>query len=167
MANLIVLTFDNTDEAESVLQALKRLERDGHLDLDDTATIVKDADGKVHIHNRASDATKFGAVAGGLLAPLVFFMFPIAGIAAGVAGGALIGRALDRGVDGTFVKEVSQSLEPGHSALFLLVGEANINAAFAALRSHKGKVYHTTLSSEVEESLRSTLGEQPNYLTNG
>ena len=53
------------------------------------------------------------------------FLFPIAGIVLGAAGGALVGRLLDRGIDSGFVDEIKRDLKPGQSALFLL-GEASV-----------------------------------------
>ena len=52
----------------------------------------------------------------------------IQGAAVGAAGGAAIGAVLQQGVDGSFVKEVSQSIEPGKSALFLEIGAGHPSA---------------------------------------
>ena len=56
-----------------------------------------------------------------------------------------------------FVKEVSESMQPGSSAIFYLFRQDDVNAAVAALRPYQGKVVHTTLSAEAEESLRDEL----------
>src|SRR6476659_9086404 len=112
MSNLVVLVFDSEDEAAKVRDALRRQERGGTLNLEDTAVVVRGTDGKVRTHNQVSDTTKVSATVGGF--------FPFAGIAMGIAGGALLGRLLDRGVDGAFVKEVGEALKPGTSALFVL-----------------------------------------------
>ena len=50
MSDLIVLTFDNMDEAGRMRESLREVEHRGHLSLDDTAVIVKDAEGKIHVH---------------------------------------------------------------------------------------------------------------------
>ena len=160
MSNLVVLVFDSEDEAAKVRDALRRQERGGTLNLEDTAVVVRGTDGKVRTHNQVSDTTKVSATVGGFLGLLVAVFFPFAGIAMGIAGGALLGRLLDRGVDGAFVKEVGEALKPGTSALFVLTSDATPDAAFAALRSFNGHVYHTTLGPEAEETLRRNLHDQ-------
>jgi uncharacterized membrane protein len=60
-------------------------------------------------------------------------------------------------VDSKFVKEVSESIQPGTSALFVLVHDANPDVVRAVLEEHHGKVLHTTLSEEAEENLKKAL----------
>jgi uncharacterized membrane protein len=153
---LLVLTFDSPDAAKETLRSVRQVERDGRLSLKDTAVVTKAADGKVHVDNEFSSATEIGTVAGAILGPLLVFMFPIAGIAIGAASGAFIGRLLDQGVDDAFVKELKEELRPGQSALFL-VGAGDQSALVAAVRGHQGKVYQTTVSSELEEELTKAM----------
>jgi uncharacterized membrane protein len=161
VSELVVLIFDQEGEAEEVRHALRRQEQAGTLDLEDTAVVARDAEGKVRVNNQVSDTTKWTTVGGGILGLMVgVFVFPLMGIAAGVAGGALLGRVLDRGIDGAFVKEVSAALTPGSSALFIMINSSRPDAAISTLRGFKGKVYHTTLEGDAEESLRRALHEQ-------
>src|SRR5687768_9246494 len=112
------MTFDNVEDAMRLRDELRRLEREGVLSLNDAAVIEKDADGRVHTHDEIDRAVKVGALAGGLLGALVSFMFPIAGFVVGAGGGALVGKMVDMGVDKGFIKDVTESLKPGSSALF-------------------------------------------------
>jgi uncharacterized membrane protein len=157
MSQLIVITFDNPDDAGNALKSLRQIEKSGRLKLVDTAVIVKDAEGKTHVKNEVSSGTETGAVIGGILGPFIMFAFPIAGIAIGAGAGALVGKLFDTGVDQKFVKDVQEALQPNHSALFLVGDSADPNAALAALRPYKGEVYQTTLSTELEEQLREAL----------
>jgi uncharacterized membrane protein len=157
MSQLVVLTFDNPDDAGNALKSLRQIEKSGRLKLVDTAVIVKDADGKTHVKNEVSSGTETGAVIGGILGPFLFFAFPVAGIAIGAGAGALIGKVFDTGVDQKFVKDVQEALQPNHSALFVVGDAGDRNAVLAALRPYKGEVYQTTLSSELEEELRKAL----------
>src|SRR3712207_474105 len=112
MSNLIVVTFDNRDEAGKVRATLRGLENSGQLRLDDAAVIVKGADGKLHVDNEIDRGVKLGALGGGLLGLLLSVFFPVAGLVIGAAGGALAGRMADLGIDQKFVADVSASLQP-------------------------------------------------------
>ena len=157
MSNLIVMTFNTQDEASRVRQTLRDLERAGRISLDDAAVIVKDASGKLAVDNEVDRGVKLGAIGGGLLGLLLSFLFPLAGIVIGAAGGALVGRMADLGIDQQFVQDVSASLQPNNSALFVLVRDADPTVAIAALEPYQGTLYHTSLDPGVEEELRHAL----------
>ncbi len=157
MSNLIVMTFNTPDEARNVSQTLRELERSGQVSLDDAAVIIKDADGTINVANEVDRGVKMGAIGGGLLGLLLSFLFPLAGIVVGAAGGALIGRMADLGIDQQFVKDVSTSLQPNSSALFVIVRDANPDIVIAALEPYQGTLYHTTLDPTVEAELREPL----------
>jgi len=157
MANLVVLTFDNETDAPAALKALRDMEKMGQVSIEDTAVLVKDQAGKMHTHNEVSGAVETGAVVGGSLGLLLSFMFPIAGIAIGLGGGALIAKLLETGVDGNFVKDLSEELKPGTSALFVMGRGSNHRVVLEALEPFKGTVYQTTLPTELEDELKRVL----------
>src|SRR4051794_40247237 len=105
MSSLVVITFDNPNEAHEVRRQMRELEKENLVNMEDTAVIMKDQAGKIHVVNEADKTVVTGAVAGGALGLLLFFLFPVAGIALGAAGGALVGAAMDKGVDKKFVKQ--------------------------------------------------------------
>jgi uncharacterized membrane protein len=158
MANLIVIAFDDPDQAGQVRESLAKGEHGGYISLDDSAVVVKDADGKVHIKNELDRGVKIGAVGGGLLGLLVgAIFFPLGAMLMGALGGAVVGSLLDMGVSKNFVKEVSESLGPNSSAIFLIVRDANPDYAIAAMRQFNGKIIQTTLDESAEENLRDAL----------
>ena len=158
MSQLIVLTFGDTEQAGEAFEALRKVQSQGNLNIDDAAVIVKDESGKVHVKNQMDSGMKWGAVGGGALGLLLAgVFFPLAGIAIGAIGGALLGKLAHKGVDQSFVKDVTEELKPGNSALFLMVSGANPDMAIGALRSFEGKVYQTTLPTEVDEALQDAL----------
>jgi uncharacterized membrane protein len=158
MSNLIVITFDNAEEAGKVREAIRQEEHEGLVSLDDSAVVVRAEDGKVHVKDQMDRGVKVGAVTGGLLGLLIAgLFFPIAGIVVGILGGMGVGALSHLGIQKSFVKEVSDALQPGTSALFLIIREANANAVLAALKPYQGKVYQTSLDEEDEESLRRVL----------
>lgn len=158
MSSLVVVSFDSVDEAQRVLDTLRGQTKYGNLSLDDTAVVSKDADGKVHIKNNVSHGTMTATGIGALLGLLLgSILFPVGAFLLGAGGGALVGRLMKLGVDGDFVKEVSESLQPGTSALFVLAHDADPAVIRAALEDYHGTVIQTTLSEEAEESLKRAL----------
>ena len=158
MSNLIVVTFDDPEEAGKVLKSLRSVQKEGYLSLDDSAVVVKDEDGKVHVKNEMDRGVKIGAIGGGALGLLIgSVFFPIAGLVIGALAGGLVGKSVDLGVDQKFVKEVSEDIQPGTSALFFIVRDAEPDVAVAALRPYKGTVRHTTFPPEAEKELRRIL----------
>ena len=157
MSNLIVITFDNADEAGRVRETLRKGGSE-HVRLDDSAVVVKDEEGKVHVKDEMDRGVKIGAVGGGFLGLLIAgLFFPVAGIVLGALGGALVGASMDMGIQKKFIKQVGDDLGPGTSALFIIVRDADPNYALAALRPYKGNVYQTSLPTEAEEELRRVL----------
>jgi len=160
MSELVVLTFEDTEQAGEAFESLKRMQHSGQLKIDDAAVIVKDESGKVHLKNQLDTGVKMGAVGGGLLGLLLASVFfPLAGLLIGALGGALIGKTLHMGVDQDFVKDVTESLKPGTSALFVM-GSGEPAAVRAALQPFQGMVYQTTLPPEAVDALQQALKDK-------
>lgn len=157
MSALVVITFDHAGEANELRRDIRALEQEGAVAIEDSAVIMKDEHGKVHVVDETDKTVVKGAAVGGIIGLLLSFIFPVAGIALGAIAGGLVGASMDMGVDKKFVKEVRDELKPNSSALFLIINEANINATLAAMRQHTGKVYQTNLPAELEDSLRDAL----------
>jgi uncharacterized membrane protein len=159
---LIVLKFDTEAEAESARQSFLLLRQEGKLQVEDTAVVRKDPDGKLQVNNQVARGTWFLTGGGGLLGLLLgSLFFPIAGLAIGLVGGALTAKIMELGIDGKFVDQVAQEIQPGTSVLFLLLDDVDPDAQAAALRQYQGKILHTNLPSNVEDSLRQAIGELP------
>jgi uncharacterized membrane protein len=158
MSHILVITFEDEEQAPRVLHSLKGLEHERLLNLKDAAVIVKDAEGKVHIKNMVESGVKIGAVTGGALGLLIGgLLFPVAGILMGVAGGALVGKTLETGVDKKFIQEVRDSLTPGSSAILFIVGSENVGVLISALEPYSGKIYQSSFDSDAEAGIRDAL----------
>ena len=153
MADVIAVTFEGPDEAEAALKTIRSLEREADIQLSDTAVVRKDQDGKVTVHNEMASGTEGGIAIGALLGGILFAVFPLAGVAAGAVAGGLIGRAAEPGIDGKWVKEVSESLPSGGSALFLQIRGGNHGLILGALRQHNGHIFQTSLPDDEVQSL--------------
>ncbi len=161
MSNLIVIVFDDAEQAGQLRETLKGVEHGGRLSLDDSAVVVKDADGKIHVKNQMDRGVKIGAVTGGLLGLLLAgIFFPIGGLIIGAAAGGLIGKTVGLGISKGFVKEVSDAMTENSSALFVIVRDSDPSVAVAALGKYDGKLYQTTLDPEDEKTLRRALHDK-------
>ena len=159
MSELVVIAFDNETGATEMRDALIALQEQRLVTLDDAAVVVRRSDGKVKV-KQAVSLVGTGALGGafwGMLIGLLFWM-PWLGLAAGALSGALGGALSDYGLDDGFVKEVGNTIQPGHSALFLLIREANPGKLMDALKQFNGKILHTSLSKEAEAKLRESFG---------
>ena len=163
MSYLVAIVFDNPEEAGKVRQSLKSGQKLDMIHLDDSAVVVRDQDGKLHIKNEVDKGVKVGTLWGSVIGALVSgLFFPIFGIALGALSGAAIGKMVGDHIDKKFVEEVSEALEPNTSAIFYIFRGTDIAAAAAVLRPYKGKILHTSLPEEAEESLQNELKKRIN-----
>ena len=159
MSELIVLAFDNEEGAFQARDRLLEIQQARLLQLADAAVVVRRADGKVKVKQLRNlvGSGAFGGAFWGLLVGLLFAA-PWMGVALGAAAGATVGGLSDYGVDDKFIKRVGQTIEPGHSALFLLVHQANLETWLDKLTEFKPTVLQTSLSAADEAKLRDAFG---------
>ncbi len=155
MSDLIVLAFDDESGAIQLRDRLGQLQKQHLISLEDAAVVVRRQDGKVKVKQAVSlvGAGALGGAFWGMLIGILFWM-PWLGLAAGALGGAIGGKFNDIGVDDNFIKEVGNTIEPGHSALFLLVLSATGDKVLEELSDVKATVLKTSLSNEAEAKLR-------------
>lgn len=159
--NLVVIAFDDMETAAEVHAALVSAKKQGLVTIDDAAVVVKDEEGKVHVDNQVARGTWIASGVGGALGLLIGgIFFPIGGLVLGLAGGALVAKAMDLGVDGKWVDEVSEQIQPGTSAIFILAENANTAAIMAVLRGYEGHLMQTTLDTDAEEAIRKALDDK-------
>ena len=158
MANLVVIGFDDVHKAEEVRLALFKMQKDYLIDLEDAVVAVKQQDGEVKLH-QVHNLTAAGAVRGGFWGTLIGMLFlnPLLGAAAGATAGAVSGALTDLGINNDFMKELAGQLEPGHSALFVLVRKSTPDKVLEEIRGFGGKVLQTSLSHEDEAKLQAAL----------
>jgi uncharacterized membrane protein len=155
MADLIVLATKTETGAAELAEEIKNLQKQELITISDAAVAVRRQDGKVKV-KQAQSLVGAGALGGafwGMLIGLIFFM-PWLGLAVGALSGAVAGHFTDIGIDDKFIKEVSNTIEPGHSALFLLVVQATEGRVADALKAYDVEILQTSLSAEDEAKLK-------------
>ena len=161
MADLIVLATKTETGAADLAEKIKELQKQELITISDAAVAVRMQDGKVKV-KQAQSLVGAGALGGafwGMLIGLIFFM-PWLGLAVGALSGAVAGHFTDIGIDDKFIKEVSNTIEPGHSALFLLVVKATEGRVVDALKGYDVEVLQTSLSAEDEAKLKEAFAAE-------
>lgn len=159
MSDLIVITYKD-DSAFKALEMLANKQKMQLIELADAAVAVKDEKGKVKVKQTLENQiTGASAVWGGFWGLLIglIFLAPLLGGLLGLLLGAIFGKATDIGIDNQFIKEVGESLQPGGSALFMLVVKVTEDKVLPDLAALGGEVYQTSLSNEDEAKLREAL----------
>ena len=161
MSELIVLAFKTKTGAQEMANEIKNLQKMQLITLEDAAIVVRNDDGKAKV-KQAYNLVGAGALGGafwGMLIGLIFFM-PWLGLAVGAITGAISGKATDIGIDDGFIKEVGNTIEPGNSALFLLVVEATTDKVMDELKKFDAEVLKTSLSKEQEARLKEAFAAE-------
>jgi uncharacterized membrane protein len=158
MSDLIAIGYPDETTGDEAAAEAQRLAQDLIIQPDAIAVIVRDKEGKYHTHTN-HHLVGGGASWGmfwGLLFGLLFFV-PVFGMAIGAGMGALMGKITKSGIDKEFQDQVRGLLQPGTSALFLMVEKVTPDKAIEAMSKYGGTVLKTSLSKEGEADLQDAL----------
>jgi uncharacterized membrane protein len=152
MSTLVVVGFEESHKAEEVRLKLQKLQSESLLDLADLVVAVRDGKGKVKLHH-ADNLTAEDPVYGGFCGSLANLI--LINAAAGAASGALS----DVGINDHFMKELTWTLTPGSSALFVLEKKPtpDRDRVLEELKGLGGKILITSLSHEDKARLQAAL----------
>ena len=158
MSTLVVIGYDDEFKAEEVRLKLRKLQKDYLIDLEDAVVAVKNDKGKVKLH-QAVNLTAAGAIGGGFWGSLIglIFLNPLLGAAVGATAGAVSGALTDVGINDKFMKELAAAMNPGSSALFVLVRKATPDKVLEEVEGTGGKILKTSLSHDDEAKLQAAL----------
>ena len=156
MADLIAIGYSDEDTAEQAAEEVYRLAHDLVIEPEAVAGIKRDRNGKYKVTTNHHPVGVTWGMFWGILFGLLFFI-PVFGVAVGAMLGALVGTIDKIGIDETFQQEVRDMLQPGTSALFLVVSKVTPDKAVAALSKYGGRVLKTSLSEDAERKLEEAL----------
>ena len=138
MATLVAIGYPEQATAEEALETVRHLEATLIIQADQVAAIRRDQEGNLHTNTgHGASGTAGGAAMGGMwgfLFGLLFFI-PFAGLALGAGMGAMFGHFGEKGIDKAFQQQVRDYLQPGTSALFMVIEQATPDKAIAACSS--------------------------------
>jgi uncharacterized membrane protein len=179
MYNLIAVGFKGTHRASEVLGQVQELNERWAIDLRDAVAVYRGDNGKLHIDQSVEpterEGAAWGGVLGGMLGALIAAPFT-AGMSVAAAAAAVGAGSLALGVPGAvigaddaatwketygipedFVRQVSGMLQPGQSAVFVMIDAGDPEKVAERFRGYGGTVLHTTLSPEKTEKLQGLL----------
>ena len=162
MATLVAIGYPDETTATAAAEEAQRLTADLIIQPDAIAAISRDKEGKFHVttnHHAVGGGATWGMF-WGLLFGMLFFI-PFFGMALGAGLGALMGKLTKSGIDKAFQDQVRDLLQPGTSALFLVVEKATPDKAVEALSRFGGTVLKSSLSQEAEAELQEALHGEP------
>jgi uncharacterized membrane protein len=158
MSTLVAIGYPDEKTADAAAEEAQRLAKDLIIEPDAIAAIRRDVDGKFHVHT-SHQPVAGGATWGmfwGFFFGIVFFV-PFLGMAIGAGLGALMGKVAKSGIDKDFQDRVRDLVQPGTSALFLVLERATPDKAVEALSKFGGTVLKSSLSKEAEADLQEAL----------
>lgn len=158
MSTLVAIGYADETTASAAAEVAQNLQKDLIIETDAIAVVSRDKEGKYHVttsHHPVGTGATWGMF-WGLLFGILFFI-PVFGMAVGSGLGALMGKVEKSGIDKEFQAQVRDMLQPGTSALFLVVEKVTPDKAVAALSEFGGKVLKSSLSKKAEEELQAEL----------
>jgi uncharacterized membrane protein len=158
MADLVAIGYPDETTAALAMSEAEHLAEDLIIQPDAIAAIVRTKDGKFRVttnHHEVAGGATWG-MWWGFLFGLLFFV-PFLGMAVGAGLGALTGKLGKNAVDKEFQEQVRDMLEPGTSALFLVLEKVTPDKAVEALSKYGGTVLKSSLSKQTEAELQEAL----------
>ena len=158
MADLIAIGYDDETTAAAAAEEVKKLAQDLVIEPDAVAVIVRDKEGKYSVttnHHLVGGGATWGMF-WGLLFGVLFFV-PVFGMAVGAGLGALMGKVEKTGIDKQFQEQVRDMVQPGTSALFLVVEKVTPDKALEGLSKFGCTVLKSSLSKDAEKEVQDAL----------
>ena len=160
--HIIGMSFDKQSRADEVLLNLAHLAREGEILLADAVVVSKDEHEKVHVRQTVDTSPGKGAMSGSLWGLLLGTIFggpvgAVVGVSVGAASGGLLGKLIDVGLDDNWARQVGDWLDPGTSALLILVSDDVRPVVLHELSRFEGQVLYCTFPDAVRHELERAL----------
>jgi uncharacterized membrane protein len=160
---ILAIVLDKPTRANEVLLALAHLQAEGKVRMHDAVVVAKDTEGRSQIVETVDVTPAKGAMAGGWFGILGSFLIGgpagLAVIIGAAAAGALYGKLVDKGLEDDWVKSMAEWIDPGTSALLLLVDDGFDAAVVEELSRFEGtgEVVFTTMPPAMKAEIAAAL----------
>lgn len=150
---LQVFTFDTLTGADGMLGALKELQNDDLIELEDAVIVTKDLNNKVEVRQPLEVGPGKGAAFGALTGAVVGLLGGPGGVIVGFAAGALTGGATGAALEAELPKAdikalALDELDPGESALAVYFDEFWIDQIEQAAEDFDAAVHRQILADQ-------------------
>ncbi len=153
----VVAIFEGVSSAEGALKEVKGEISDGKFTIQAALAMAKDRQGGIRYTDVGLTPAK-GAVGGLLLGGVVGFLSGgtvlVLGALGGLIGGMLGQRKRESRIESVQVNQVLAAIDPGSSALLLVVGEQGAAALGETLESLQAEVYVSDVPEELAAELQ-------------
>jgi uncharacterized membrane protein len=177
MAELIVVGFKkDMNRASEVLNTLKDMNNSRAVDLHDAVAVYRDYKGKLRVDESyqmtTGEGAAWGGLIGGLFGAVLSMPFAVgasaaAAVAAAATGGVVLGAtagAIDAetwkkacGISEDFVRRVGALVQPGDSAIFVLLRTLAPGLVAEHCHSLGGTILRTPLNPEQAANVEAAL----------
>ena len=145
------ITFDNKSTADEALKELHQWHKSGVVKVLNAAVLVKDKQGKVSIKETEDvDARRrglFGAIVGGLIGLVGGAPGAIVGADARTDLSGVAARLIDFGFPNESLRDLQDGLQPGNSALVLVIEPLRIYGVVENLAHWGGRLFRYMLKT--------------------
>ena len=161
MATLVAIGYPDEATALSAMDEAERLQHELVIQADAVAAIIRNREGKLRVvtNHHAVGAGATWGMFWGMLFGMLFFV-PFFGMAIGAGMGALMGKVTKSAVDKQFQDQVRDMLQPGTSALFMVIEKVTPDKAVEAMSKYGGTVLKSSLSNESQRELQEALHDE-------
>jgi len=160
---LILAVFPADNLAAETLDWLKMSQAYGVGRLMNAAAIAKDFNGRTAVKEDqdvgAGRGSLFGALVGGLIGLLAGPGGAVVGAVAGAATGGVLAAKTDLGFEDAFLDELKSALQPGKSALLLLLEERYGESVAGELEARSEKIFRHVLRKDIVQRLAGQADE--------
>ncbi len=155
-STVVILTFDEKEQAHKVLETMHKLEKEHLVNLKDSAIITKDDDGTIDTHEDKIFSKSRGAATGGALGFMLGAALggPVGAVLVGAAAGAWASKKVDLGISNQRIKEIAEQMPNSSSALLLQITKVERKDLLQAfIRESGGKVAEIEFSDGEEANM--------------
>lgn len=167
---LVGISFQTPFRAQEFLTAVTGLAAGDKLILKDAVMILKNADGKVLVHETVDPSPGRSALSGAMWIGLVGLALGgpvawVAGAAIGAGAGAITAKVVDIGISDEWVEWFRESVRPDTATLALLVDDFDRDALVAeAARFPGAELVYTSLDEATLDRIKDALGQHTEVL---